>query len=402
MIDTRPSDPPLIGLRVLDLTRVLAGPLCTMMLGDLGAEVIKVEKPGAGDDTREWGPPFTGGESAYYLSVNRNKKSITVNFKSEAGRKIIKQLASQVDVLVENWRIGTMEEWGLGYKALRALNPGLIYCAITGYGQNGPDCKRPGYDFIIQAEGGLMSITGPVDGQPTKVGVAIVDQTAGMFATISILAALYERSRSGIGQYIDISLLDSQLAWLANVASNYFISGNRPGRFGNAHPNIVPYELFSTADSWIALGVGNDRQWELLCNLAGWEDLIENDRFATNPGRVKNRDELIPLLQERFQTRVSQEWLDLIQAAGIPCGSVNNIDEIFRDPQVLARQMLQELPHPTAGTIKMVGSPLKLSRTPVRIDDAPPLLGQHTEVVLRQYMGYTSQDIRQLREEGAI
>jgi formyl-CoA transferase len=373
-----------------------------MMLGDLGAEVIKVEKPGTGDDTREWGPPFAGGESAYYLSVNRNKKSVTVNFKSEAGRRIIRQLAGQVDVLVENWRIGTMEAWGLGYDALRSLNPGLIYCSITGYGQNGPARNRPGYDFIIQAEGGLMSITGPVEGQPTKVGVAIVDQTAGMFATISILAALHERSRSGIGQYIDISLLDSQLGWLANVASNYFVTGLRPGRYGNAHPNIVPYELFATEDRWIAIGVGNDRQWELLCKLTGWEDLAENNRFATNPGRVQNRDELIPLLQERFQTRPSQEWLDLIQTAGIPCGSVNHIDEIFRDPQVLARQMLQEIPHPTAGTIKMAGSPLKLSRTPVRMDDAPPLLGQHTEEVLRQYLGVTSQDIQRLREEGAI
>ncbi len=402
MTDTSPSDPPLSGLRVLDLSRVLAGPFCTMMLGDLGAEVIKVEKPETGDDTREWGPPFAGGESAYYLSVNRNKKSVTVNFKSEAGRRVIRQLASQVDVLVENWRIGTMEAWGLGYDALRTLNPGLIYCAITGYGQNGPARNRPGYDFIIQAEGGLMSITGPVEGQPTKVGVAIVDQTAGMFATISILAALHERSRSGTGQYIDISLLDSQLGWLANVASNYFVTGLRPGRYGNAHPNIVPYELFATEDRWIAIGIGNDRQWELLCKVAGWEDLAENNRFATNPGRVQNRDELIPLLQERFQTRRSQEWLDLIQTAGIPCGSVNNIDEIFRDPQVLARQMLQEIPHPTAGTIKMAGSPLKLSRTPVRMDAPPPLLGQHTEEVLRQYLGVTSQDIQRLREEGAI
>jgi len=402
MTETKPTDPPLSGLRVLDLSRVLAGPFCTMMLGDLGAEVIKVEKPGTGDDTREWGPPFAGGESAYYLSVNRNKKSVTVNFKSEAGRRIVRQLASQVDILVENWRIGTMEEWGLGYEALRTLNPGLIYCAITGYGQNGPDSDRPGYDFIVQAEGGLMSITGPVDGQPTKVGVAIVDQTAGMFATISILSALHERSRSGLGQSIDISLLDSQLAWLANVASNYFVTGIRPGRFGNAHPNIVPYELFSTADNMIALGVGNDHQWELLCNLAGWEDLADTDRFATNSGRVQNRDELIPILQERFLTRPAREWLNMIQSRGIPCGSVNNIDEVFHDPQVLARQMLQELPHPTAGTIKMVGSPLKLSRTPIRIDDSPPCLGQHTEEVLIQYLGYTSQDIQQLREEHAI
>ena len=247
-----------------------------------------------------------------------------------------------------------------------------------------------------------MSITGPADGQPTKVGVAIVDQTAGMFATISILSALHERNRSGLGQFIDISLLDSQLAWLANVASNFFVTGLRPGRFGNAHPNIVPYELFTTADSMIALGVGNDHQWEMLCDLAGWEDLADIDRFATNSGRVQNRDELIPLLQERFKTRPSREWLSMIQAGGIPCGSVNNIDEVFRDPQVLARQMIQELPHPTAGTIKMVGSPLRLSRTPVRIEDAPPTLGQHTEEVLSRLLGYSSQDIQRLREEGAI
>jgi len=267
-MDRSNTIPPLADLMVLDLSRVLAGPFATMILADLGAEVIKVERPGHGDDTRRWGPPWAGSESAYYLSINRNKKSITVNLKSEKGRDMVCQLARQADILMENWRVGTMEEWGLGYEALRTLNPGLIYCAITGYGQTGPYRDRPGYDFIIQAEGGIMSITGPVEGPPMKVGVAIVDQTAGMFALISILAALHERSHSGQGQYIDIALLDSQVAWLANVASNYLISGQRPARYGNAHANIVPYEPFPTADGWIAVGVGNDRQWQRLCQLA--------------------------------------------------------------------------------------------------------------------------------------
>jgi formyl-CoA transferase len=402
MSDIQANGSPLTGLRVLDLSRVLAGPYCTMLLGDLGAEIIKVERPLFGDDTRQWGPPWAGGESAYYLSVNRNKKSITIDLKSDEGRDIIRQLAYRSDVLIENWRVGTMDEWGLGYDRLSQTNPGLIYCTITGYGQTGPDKERPGYDFIIQAEGGLMSITGPADGTPTKVGVAIVDLTAGMYATIAILAALQERTRSGKGQSIDISLLDSQLAWLANVGSNYLVTGERPGRLGNAHPSIVPYELFETSNNWIALGVGNDRQWERLCELAGWEDLSRDNRFASNPGRVQNRDVLVPLLQERFRARTTEEWLEIIQEGGIPCGSVNSIDEIFQNPHVLERQMVQELPHPSAGSIKVAGSPLKLSRTPVKIKDAPPLLGQHTEEVLKQLLDFDDNRIVRLKEKGVI
>lgn len=393
---------PLTGLVVVDLSRVLAGPYCSMMLADLGADVVKIERPDHGDGTRQWGPPWVGGESAYYLCVNRNKKSITLNLKSESGREIVRDLACQADVLLENFRVGTMEGWGLGYEALRELNPGLIYCAITGYGQNGPYRDRPGYDFIIQAQGGIMSITGPVEGPPTKVGVAIVDITAALFAATSILAALHERERSGQGQHVDIALLDSQVAWLANVGSNYLVSGERPQRYGNAHPNIVPYEPFPTSDGWIAVGVGTDRQWQRLCVLAGWDDLAEESRFATNPLRVKHREALIPILQERFESRTTEEWYEVLLEVGIPCAPINNIHEVFSDPQVLARDMLVELPHPTAGAIKLAGSPLNLSRTPVRIEEPPPLLGEHTEEVLREYLGYTSDDLARLRDENVI
>jgi formyl-CoA transferase len=394
--------PPLTDLLVLDLSRVLAGPFATMMLADLGATVIKVERPGSGDDTRQWGPPFAGGESAYYLSINRNKKSLTVNLKHEQGRQIVRELAGRADVLVENWRVGTMESWGLGYAALRADNPGLIYCSISGYGQTGPYRERPGYDFIIQAEGGIMSITGPVEGPPTKVGVAIVDLTAGMYATIAILAALHERERSGQGQYIDTALLDAQVSWLANVGSNFLVSGQRPARYGNAHANIVPYEPFPTADGWLAVGVGNDGQWQKLCALADWEDLAQDLRFATNPQRVAHRDTLVPILHTRFRARPSAEWQAALLEAGIPCGPINAIDQVFADPQVLARDMLVELPHPTAGTVRLAGSPLKLSRTPVRIETPPPLLGEHSDEVLRTYLGYSEAEITALRQAGVI
>ncbi len=392
----------LADLLVVDLSRVLAGPYCTMMLADLGAQVLKIEVPGRGDDTRQWGPPFAGGEAAYYLSVNRGKKSVTLNLKSEAGREIVRELARRADVLVENFRVGTMEEWGLGYQDLQAINPGLIYCAITGYGQDGPYRDRPGYDFIIQAQGGIMSITGPVEGPPMKVGVAIVDITAGLYAAVAILAALHERQRSGQGQFIDIALLDSQVAWLANVGSNYLISGERPRRYGNAHANIVPYEPFPTRDGWIAIAVGNDRQWQQLCALAGWDDLASDPRFITNPLRVENREILVPILQERFRQETSRVWEEKLLAAGIPCAPIQTIDQVFADPQVLARGMLVELPHPTAGTVRLAGSPLKLSRTPVQLTEPPPLLGQHTDEVLATYLGYSADKIARLREEGVI
>ncbi len=398
----RPDGPPLSDVLVVDLSRVLAGPYCTMALADLGAEVIKVERPGSGDDTREWGPPWAGGESAYYLAVNRNKKSITVNLKTERGREIVRDLAYQADVLVENFRVGTMDQWGLGYDLLRERNPGLIYCAITGYGQDGPYRDRPGYDFAIQALGGIMSVTGPVEGPPTRVGVPIVDITAALFAAVSILAALYERKQSGKGQYVDVALLDSQVAWLANVAGNYLVTGRQPARYGNAHPNIVPYELFPTDDGWIALAVGNDRQWRRLCEITGWEDLASDDRFNTNPKRVEHRGLLVPILQDRFRARSAADWYGTLVQGGIPCAPVQSVDEVFADPQVLARQLLVELEHPTAGTLNVAGSPLNLSRTPVRMEAAPPLLGQHTEEVLVEYLGYGLEAVARLRAEQVV
>jgi formyl-CoA transferase len=393
---------PLAGIRILDLSRVLAGPYCTMLLGDLGAEVIKVERPGTGDDTRAWGPPFAGGESAYYLCANRNKKSITVNLKSAAGQEVIRRLARLSDVLVENFKVGELTELGLGYDHLKTLNPGLIYCSITGYGQSGPDSDLPGYDFIIQGRGGVMSITGEPDGEPMKVGVAIADITAGLFAANAIQAALLARMRTGQGQAIDISLLDSQVAWLANVASNYLVSGQRPGRFGNGHPTIVPYQSFRAQDGFFCLAVGNDGQWQKLCRLLGRSELAGDPRFATNPARVQNRGTLIPILQEIFSTHDIAFWLREVAAAGIPCGPVQAIDQVFADPQVLARDMLWTVPHPTAGEIRLTGSPLKLAETPVAYRTHPPLLGEHTGEVLTSLLGYTPEEVARLQAEGAV
>jgi formyl-CoA transferase len=303
---------------------------------------------------------------------------------------------------MENFRVGTMDGWGLSYEALQDLNPRLVYCSVTGYGQNGPRKYETGYDFIIQAQGGIMSVTGPAEGPPTKVGVAIADITAGMNAAIAILAALYEREQSGQGQHIDIALFDSQLSWLANVASSYLVSGKRPGRYGNAHPTIVPYELFPGRDGWLAVGVGNDRQWQKLCALGGWADLAADARFATNPDRLANREALIGILTLRFRERDCEDWYAGMLAAGVPCARVNAIDEALAEPQVAAREMLVDLPHPTAGSVRVVGSPLKLSRTLVQYRRPPPLHGQHTEQVLREYLGFGPADIERLRKEGAI
>jgi formyl-CoA transferase len=334
--------------------------------------------------------------------VNRNKKSVTLDLKQERARDILRVLAQRADVLVENWRCGTMEAWGIGYKDLQLLNPGLIYCTITGYGQTGPNKDRAGYDAIIQAEGGLMSITGPTEGPPMKVPIAIVDITTGMLSAIAILSALYDRVHSGQGQYIDMALLDAQVAWLVNVGSNYLISGEPPGRFGNAHANIVPYQPFATADGWIVVGVGNERHWKRLCALANWADLESDRRFATNPARVENRDILVPELEGRFKSRTSEEWLAGLRNEGIPCGPINTVNQVFSDPQILARDMLVELVHPTAGETKMVGTPFKLSRTPAQITAPPPLLGQHTEDVLREYLEMEDSDIKGLRDAGVI
>lgn len=394
---------PLSDITVLDLSRVLAGPYCSMMLGDLGADVIKVERPQVGDDTRRWGPPEAGGEAAYYLCVNRNKRSLTVNLKHPEGQALIRKLARQSDIVIENYMVGTLDRLGLGYQDLRKENPGIIYCSITGFGQEGPYKDQPGYDFMIQGMGGVMSFTGDPEGPPMKVGVAIVDITTGMFACSAILAALRHREKTGQGQYIDMALLDSVVAWLANVGSNYLVSGELPKRYGNAHPNIVPYQPFLTRDdTYIALAVGNDQQWQKFCQLAGLEDLAHDPRFATNPERVKNRDTLIPLVAQAMRARPAQEWLTELGKLRIPCGPINTFDKVFSDPQLLFRGMLAEVPHPTAGTVKMVASPMKLSQTPCDIDRHPPLLGEHTEEILQARFGLNAVEIENLRQNGVI
>jgi len=391
------------GVRVLDLSRVLAGPYCTMMLGDLGADIIKIEAPGLGDDTRHWGPPFTeGGESAYFLCVNRNKRSMTLNLKTNQGIQILKELIQQCDVLVENFRVDTMDKWGLSYETLQQLKRGLIYCSITGYGYTGPYRNLPGYDFIIQAQGGVMSITGPEEGEPCKVGVAIADITAGLFACNAILAALYDHQKSGRGQRIDISLLDSQIAWLANVGSNYLISGEKPMRYGNAHPNIVPYQTFRASDGYFALGIGNDAQWKQFCERAGKIEWAEDGRFKTNANRVENRNTLIPLLDELFLRNEIAHWLSILESVGVPCGSINTIDQLFDDPQVQAREMVIQVDHPSAGVIKMVASPLKIPTAPVKIRLPPPKLGEHTEKILHDLLGYDRNTVEELRTSQVI
>lgn len=388
-------------LKVLDLSRVLAGPLCAMMLGDLGADVIKVERPGSGDETRAWGPPYAGTESAYYLCANRNKRSITLNLKEERGREIAKRLAADADVFVENFKTGSMAAMGLGYDDLRKINPGLVYCSITGYGQTGPDKDRPGYDFAVQGRGGIMSISGEPEGAPMKVGLAIVDVTAAMNAAISILAALRERERTGRGQYCDIALLDSQLGWLVNRASNYLVSGAEPGRYGNGHPNICPYDAVRASDRWFNLTVGNDVQFRRLCTVIGADELADDPRFITNPDRVQHREELLELLAPHFLEKTAQEWLDLFRRERIACAPVNTIPEAIKDPQVEAREMVVGMPHPTAGEVKLVGSPLKLSNSPAEYKRHPPLLGEHTGEVLEE-MGFGSGEVEILREEGVV
>jgi formyl-CoA transferase len=387
---------PLSGVRVLDLSRVLAGPFCTMLLGDLGAEVIKVERPGGGDDTREWGPPFAAGESAYYLCVNRNKKSVALDLKSPKGIAAVRALSARSDVVLENFRVGVADKLGLGYEALAQGNPGLVYCSITGYGQTGPYRDLPGYDFILQAMSGLMSVTGEPAGEPMKLGVATVDLTAGMYAAVAILAALRSRDATGRGQRIDLALMDSALSWLANVGGNYLVSGDVPGRFGNAHATIVPYQVFRSKDGYLAVGIGNDRQYRTFCEIAGAPELSSDERFSTNPARVRNREALVPLLERVFAKRPTAEWIEDLWSGGIPAGPINTVDRALEDPNTAARGMVVGMPHPTAGSVRLVGSPMKFSATPVEYRQAPPLLGEHTEEVLRDVLGMPPGEIRAL------
>lgn len=393
---------PLHDIRVIDLSRVLAGPYAAMTLGDLGAEVIKVEQPGEGDETRAWGPPWAGGESAYYLSVNRNKRGITLNLKTAGGRRVLLELVRRSDVLIDNFKRGTLERMDLDDQALWAANPRLIHAAITGFGPVGPYRDYAGYDFIIQAMAGIMAITGEPQGEPMKVGVAIVDVTAGLFTVNGILAALHARKESGRGQRVDVSLLESALAWLANVGSNYLVSGRPPGRYGNAHPNIVPYQSFQASDRPLALAVANPRQFRRFCELAGRPELADDPRYATNAARLAHREELVAAVQALIEQRTADEWLRLLNDNGIPAGPINTIPEVFADPQVRALGAVHTLPHPTAGEVKVVGPPFRLSETAAAPRSAPPLLGQHTDEVLRELLGLDTAAIAALRDEGAL
>ncbi|MEK7379017.1 MAG: CoA transferase [Candidatus Binatota bacterium] len=396
------QDGPLAGVKVLDLTRVLAGPYCTMFLGDLGAEVVKIEQPEVGDDTRAWGPPFAGGESAYFLCINRNKKSVTLDLKSNQAVGLLRRLAEGADVLVENFRPGTMERLGLGERELRAVNPRLIYASLSGFGADGPMKDWPGYDLIIQAWGGLMSVTGMPDGEPTKVGVAIVDIVAGLMLGKAILAALFARERTGVGQKLETSLLEAEVACLINAGSNYLVGGVVPGRWGNAHPNIVPYQSFKSRDGYLVIGVASEGIWRRLCQAIGMPGLADDPRFARNPQRVEHRGELIDILTEIFLQRDTAAWMTLLIDAGVPCAPVQTIDQVFLAPQVIAREMVVEVPHPTAGTIRMAGLPVKFSGTPASIRLAPPLLGQHTAEVLRSWLRLDDSAIDDLKSKGVI
>jgi len=385
------------GIKIVDLTRVLAGPFCTMTLADLGADVIKIEGTATKDDTRFWGPPYAGGESAYYLCANRNKRAIRLNLKSDKGKEVFKRLVAESDVVVQNFKTGTLERMGLGYEQLKAVNPRIILASITGFGSNGPYKDLAGYDYIIQAMSGLMEITGDQQSGPMKVGVAIADVLTGLYTTVGILAAIQERNHSGVGQSIDISLFDSQISALVNVASNYLVSGIIPKRLGNQHPNIVPYQVFPTADQEMVVAVGNDTQFRRFVQVLGVEEWADDHRFATNPKRVENRELLIGMISERMKTQSSRHWREQLEAVGVPNGPINNMKELFADPQVQAREMVVEMAHPTAEKIKLVGSPLKLSRTPVEMKRHPPLYGEHTDQVLAN-LGYTSEEIEEMQK----
>jgi glutaryl-CoA transferase len=390
---------PLDGITILDLTRVLSGPYCTMLLGDMGARVIKVEQPGKGDDTRGWGPPFVNGESAYFLSINRNKESVTLDFKKPDGRAILHRLIAKSDVLIENFRPGTLGKLGLDYAGLAPKHPRLIYCSISGFGHTGPRRNEAGYDAVIQAEGGLMSVTGAADGPPYRLGVAIGDIVTGMFAAQGVLLALLGLQRSGRGQLVDVGMLDSVAALLTYQASIFFATGSAPRRIGNRHPTIVPYETFAASDGDFVLAVGNDDQWRRFCSVAG---LDLDERFATNRLRVTRYAELRPILTQCLQRRTRVDWIERLTAAGVPCGSVRDLGEVFTDPQLDAREMIAQAEHATLGAIRLLGVPVKLSETPGSIRMAPPTLGQHTDSILRDDLDLSAADIESFRERGAI
>jgi crotonobetainyl-CoA:carnitine CoA-transferase CaiB-like acyl-CoA transferase len=397
---------PLSHIRVLELSRVLAGPWAAQTLADLGADVIKVERPGAGDDTRAWGPPWAGDQSAYFLSTNRGKRSITIDFERPEGQELVRKLAAQADVVIENFKVGGLVKYGLDYDSLKAINPRLVYCSITGFGQTGPYRNRAGYDFMIQGMGGLMSVTGLPDGEPgagpVKVGVAVTDIFTGLYATIGVMGGLAHRDRTGQGQWVDLALLDVQVAVLANQAMNCLVGGVAPQRLGNAHPNIVPYQAFATRDGFIILAVGNDGQFAKFCQVAGRPDLSADARYATNPARVANRKELVAQLEELLRTRDSQDWLSALEAVGVPCGPINDLEAVFADPHVQGRNIRQDLPHPVLGTVPTVASPIRYSETPLVHDAAPPTLGQHTDAVLTEALGLSEADIAALRAKGVI
>jgi crotonobetainyl-CoA:carnitine CoA-transferase CaiB-like acyl-CoA transferase len=389
------------GIRIIDVSRVLAGPFCSMILGDLGAEVIKIEHYKTGDETRGWGPPFVNGESAYYLCANRNKQSITLNLKSEEGKEIFRRLVTSSDIVVQNFKAGTMEKMGLGYESLKELNPTLIMASITGFGSTGPYKDLPGYDYIIQAMSGLMSITGEPDGSPMKVGVAIADVLTGLYTCIGILSALHHRTQTGEGQEIDISLLDCQISSLINVASNYLCSGVIPGRLGNQHPNIVPYQVFSAMDGELVVAVGNDEQFKRFAAALGRPVLAEMDEFIHNENRIENKTKLIPICEELLSKKTKQEWKEILDAAGIPNGPINTVREMFDDLQIKAREMVVEMDHPLIKDLKLTGSPIKLSKSPVKMRHHPPLYGEHTEAVLEQ-IGYLPEEIKKFKQNKII
>ena len=404
------------GIRILDLSRVLAGPWCTQTLADLGADVIKIERPGSGDDTRTWGPPFLKdadgndtAEAAYYLGANRNKRSVTCDISQPAGQTLIRELAAHCDVFVENFKVGDMARYGLDYDSLKAINPRLVYCSVTGFGQNGPYAERAGYDYAIQGMGGLMSVTGERDdlgGGPQKVGVAVADLMTGMYAAVGILAALRHAEKTGEGQHLDMALLDTQVAMLANLGANYLVSGNAPGRAGNAHQNIVPYQVFEVAPGadghkdHLILAVGNDAQFVKFCTVASLPELGVNPLFARNRDRVNNRSQLVPLLEAVMRTRTKADWLAALETAKVPCGAINNLAEVFDDPQVAVRSMVTQWDHPVSPGLRLVSSPIKLSATPVRCDLPPPTLGQHTAEVLQSVLGYSEDKLAALNRQG--